>query len=77
MIKKIRIKMLSLMRIEPTPTGVEAGIKIKSVTWKTILRSTSGPLTSPLLRTRPNGIAIFPGVCAGFTPVVQVLSRLN
>ena len=30
-----------------------------------------------LLRTRPNGIAIFPGVCAGFTPVVQVLSRLN
>ena len=29
------------------------------------------------LRTRPNGIAIFPGVCAGFTPVVQVLSRLN
>ena len=34
-------------------------------------------LTASLLRTRPNGIAIFPGVCAGFTPVVQVLSRLN
>ena len=28
----------------------------------------------PLLRTRPDGIAIFPGVCAGFALVVQVLS---
>ena len=27
-----------------------------------------------LLRTRPDGIAIFPGVCTGFALVVQVLS---
>ena len=37
---------MSKMRIEPTPTGVEAGIKIKAVTWKTNLRSTSRPLRS-------------------------------
>ena len=30
-----------------------------------------------LLRTRPDGIAICPGVCAGFALVVQVLSRLK
>ena len=29
MIKKIKIEMVSKQRIEPTPTGVEAGIKIE------------------------------------------------
>ena len=34
--------------------------------------TTKGLVT--LLRTRPDGIAICPGVCAGFALVVQVLS---
>ena len=33
--------------------------------------------TVPLLRTRPDCIAIFPGACAGFALVVQVLSWLK
>ena len=43
MIKKIKIKMLSKQRIEPTPTGVEAGIKIEPVTCIENLRSTARP----------------------------------
>ena len=58
MIKKIRIKKLSLMRIKPTPTGVEAGIKIKSVTWKTNLRSTSGPLRSHTVSNITSGLVL-------------------
>ena len=50
--------MLSLMRIEPTPTGVEAGIKIKSVTWKTNLGSTSGPLRSHTVSNITSGLVL-------------------
>ena len=34
----------------------------------------SKTMDKSLLRTRPDGNAIFPGVCAGFALVVQVLS---
>ena len=50
--------MLALMRIEPTPTGVEAGIKIKSVTLKTNLRSTSGPLRSHTVSNITSGLVL-------------------
>ena len=46
LIKKIKIKMLSYSRIEPTTAGVVACIKIVLVTWKTNLRSTLRPLRS-------------------------------
>ena len=43
-INKIKIKMLSRRRIEPTPTGVEAGIQVELVTCIGTLRFTSRQL---------------------------------
>ena len=55
-INKIKIKMLSRRRIEPTPTGEEAGIQIELVTCIWTLRFSSRQLGSYTTRRITRGV---------------------
>ena len=55
-INKIKIKMLSRRRIEPTQTGLEAGIQVELVTCIWTLRFTSRQLGSYTTRWITKGV---------------------
>ena len=55
-INEIKIKMLSRRRIEPTPTGVEAGIQVEQVTCIGTLRFTLRQLGSYTTRWNTRGV---------------------